>query len=122
MIVVAAPGQGSQTPGFLAPWLDVPGVKDRLEWLSDEHEVEIPLDRAKADGRWDAAYRVKDAPVPDDLRAALDASPKAAEFWQDVLADHIRNQHRKRVGAQCFIQRWNRTAPEQVVTITEVAA
>ena len=24
-------------------------LKDRLEWLSDEHEVEIPLDRAKAD-------------------------------------------------------------------------
>jgi len=37
------------------------------------------IDRAKADGRWDAAYRVKDAPVPDELRAALDASPVAAE-------------------------------------------
>jgi uncharacterized protein YdeI (YjbR/CyaY-like superfamily) len=36
------------------------------------------IDRAKADGRWDAAYRVKDAPVPDDLRAALDADPAAA--------------------------------------------
>ena len=34
VLVVVAPGQGSQTPGFLAPWLDVPGVKDRLEWLS----------------------------------------------------------------------------------------
>ena len=37
------------------------------------------IDRAKADGRWDAAYRVKDAPVPDELRAALDASPVAAQ-------------------------------------------
>ncbi|MEV6849804.1 YdeI/OmpD-associated family protein [Actinoplanes sp. NPDC051411] len=36
------------------------------------------IDRAKADGRWDAAYRLKDAPVPDDLRAALDANPAAA--------------------------------------------
>ena len=36
------------------------------------------IDRAKADGRWDVAYRVKDAPVPDDLQAALDASPTAA--------------------------------------------
>ena len=37
------------------------------------------VERAKADGRWEAAY---DAPstatVPDDLRAALDASPAAA--------------------------------------------
>jgi uncharacterized protein YdeI (YjbR/CyaY-like superfamily) len=40
------------------------------------------VERAKADGRWDAAY---DAPstatVPDDLRAALDANPAAAEFF-----------------------------------------
>jgi uncharacterized protein YdeI (YjbR/CyaY-like superfamily) len=40
------------------------------------------VDRAKADGRWDAAY---DAPstatVPDDLQAALDASPAAAEAF-----------------------------------------
>jgi uncharacterized protein YdeI (YjbR/CyaY-like superfamily) len=40
------------------------------------------VERAKADGRWDAAY---DAPstatVPDDLQAALDANPAAAEFF-----------------------------------------
>jgi uncharacterized protein YdeI (YjbR/CyaY-like superfamily) len=39
-------------------------------------------ERAKADGRWDAAY---DAPstatVPEDLQRALDASPAAAEFF-----------------------------------------
>lgn len=34
MLVVVAPGQGAQTPGFLTPWLDVPGVAERLEWLS----------------------------------------------------------------------------------------
>ncbi len=28
------PGQGSQTPGFLVPWLEVPGVAERLRWLS----------------------------------------------------------------------------------------
>jgi uncharacterized protein YdeI (YjbR/CyaY-like superfamily) len=43
------------------------------------------VERAKADGRWDAAY---DAPstatVPDDLRAALDASPRAAEFFETL--------------------------------------
>jgi uncharacterized protein YdeI (YjbR/CyaY-like superfamily) len=40
------------------------------------------VERAKADGRWDAAY---DAPstaeVPDDLRVALDAEPAAAELF-----------------------------------------
>lgn len=34
MLVVVAPGQGAQSPGFLTPWLDVPGVRERLEWLS----------------------------------------------------------------------------------------
>src|SRR5215472_15064437 len=30
MLVIAAPGQGAQAPGFLAPWVDLPGVADRL--------------------------------------------------------------------------------------------
>ncbi len=46
------------------------------------------IDRAKADGRWDAAYRVKDAPVPDDLRAAIDANPAAAEFFATITAQN----------------------------------
>ena len=41
VLVVVAPGQGSQTPGFLAPWLEVPGVKDRLEWLSAVAGVDL---------------------------------------------------------------------------------
>ncbi|CAN5369451.1 YdeI/OmpD-associated family protein [soil metagenome] len=39
------------------------------------------IERAKADGRWDAAYRQKDAETPDDLQAALDANPAAAAFF-----------------------------------------
>jgi [acyl-carrier-protein] S-malonyltransferase len=34
VLVVVAPGQGAQVPGFLTPWLEVPGVRERLEWLS----------------------------------------------------------------------------------------
>lgn len=35
MLLIAAPGQGAQTPGFLAPWLELPGFSDRLtEWSS----------------------------------------------------------------------------------------
>ena len=43
------------------------------------------VERAKADGRWDAAY---DAPstatVPDDLRAALDADPRGERVLRDA--------------------------------------
>ena len=35
MLVIAAPGQGAQAPGFLTPWLDLPGVADRLTAWSD---------------------------------------------------------------------------------------
>ncbi len=34
MLVIAAPGQGAQVPGFLNAWLEVPGVADRLTWWS----------------------------------------------------------------------------------------
>ena len=40
------------------------------------------VELAKADGRWDAAYASPaNIEIPDDLQAALDASPKAADFW-----------------------------------------
>ena len=34
MLVLVAPGQGAQAPGFLTPWLDLPGFEHRLHWLS----------------------------------------------------------------------------------------
>ncbi len=40
------------------------------------------VEAAKADGRWDDAYAPQSrADVPDDLQAALDASPAAAAFF-----------------------------------------
>jgi uncharacterized protein YdeI (YjbR/CyaY-like superfamily) len=40
------------------------------------------INRAKQDGRWDAAYSsASNATIPDDLREALDASPKAKAFF-----------------------------------------
>jgi [acyl-carrier-protein] S-malonyltransferase len=35
MLVIAAPGQGAQAPGFLIPWLELPGVADRLASWSE---------------------------------------------------------------------------------------
>ena len=48
------------------------------------------VERAKADGRWDAAYEPpRTAEISDDLHAALDADPVAAEFFGSLNA-HIR--------------------------------
>lgn len=35
VLVIVAPGQGAQTPGFLSPWLEIPGLRDRLAAWSD---------------------------------------------------------------------------------------
>jgi uncharacterized protein YdeI (YjbR/CyaY-like superfamily) len=40
------------------------------------------VERARADGRWDAAYDPwSSAEVPDDLRRALDQNDRAREFF-----------------------------------------
>ncbi|WP_043264202.1 ACP S-malonyltransferase [Streptomyces sp. CT34] len=41
MLVLVAPGQGAQTPGFLIPWLDLPGVEDRLREWSDAIDLDL---------------------------------------------------------------------------------
>ena len=47
----------------------------------------LEVERAKADGRWDAAYdSSRTATVPDDLRAALDASPVATAGFEALNA------------------------------------
>jgi len=63
-----------------SPWSQV--NREHVERLIAEGrmqpEGQAEIDRAKADGRWDAAYRQKDAEVPADLQLALDASPAAS--------------------------------------------
>ena len=54
--------------------------------LIEEGRMQPPghaeIERAKTDGRWDAAYEgVSAATVPPDLQAALDANRKAAKFF-----------------------------------------
>jgi len=47
------------------------------------------IERAKADGRWAAAYDSPTAAtVPDDLQAALDASPAAAAFFATLTGNN----------------------------------
>ncbi len=59
--------------------------REHVERLTSEGRMRPPgqaeIDRAKADGRWDAAYRQRGAEVPADLQEALDAKPTAAAFF-----------------------------------------
>ncbi len=41
MIVVVCPGQGSQTPGFLAPWLELPTFKSSLLAMQEASGIDL---------------------------------------------------------------------------------
>lgn len=48
------------------------------------------VERAKSDGRWEAAYgRRAFADIPDDLQAALDANPAALSTWDGLSATNV---------------------------------
>jgi uncharacterized protein YdeI (YjbR/CyaY-like superfamily) len=47
------------------------------------------IERAKANGRWEAAYEGQSkSTIPPDLQAALDASPKAAAFFKTLSSQN----------------------------------
>jgi uncharacterized protein YdeI (YjbR/CyaY-like superfamily) len=60
--------------------------RDKVEELAKQGRMKPAgleqVELAKADGRWEAAYAPPTSvEVPDDLQKALDAVPKAAEFF-----------------------------------------
>jgi [acyl-carrier-protein] S-malonyltransferase len=65
VLVLVAPGQGAQTPGFLSPWLDVPGVADRLTWWSAVAGLDLIHYGTKAD-----AEEIRDTAVAQPLLVA----------------------------------------------------
>ncbi|SER62923.1 Uncharacterized conserved protein YdeI, YjbR/CyaY-like superfamily, DUF1801 family [Streptomyces qinglanensis] len=63
--------------------------RDKVAALIEQGRMRPPgqaeVDRAKADGRWEAAYdSAKTATVPEDLAAALTAVPAAAAFFETL--------------------------------------
>ncbi|MFC1441491.1 ACP S-malonyltransferase [Streptacidiphilus sp. N1-10] len=65
MLVIVSPGQGAQTPGFLAPWLEVDGVADRLHWWSAVAGLDLVQYGTEAD-----AETIKDTAVAQPLLVA----------------------------------------------------
>ena len=68
MIAIFAPGQGSQQPGMLAPWLELPGVADELAGFSEV----AGLDLVRL-GTTAGAEEIKDTAVTQPLIVALGA-------------------------------------------------
>jgi [acyl-carrier-protein] S-malonyltransferase len=91
MLVIVAPGQGAQTPGFLEPWLEDPTYAERLRWLSAVADLDLVHYGTKAD-----AETIRDTAVAQPLLvasalvAALELFPHPADAFEKVgaLAGH----------------------------------
>ncbi|MFD7702970.1 ACP S-malonyltransferase [Streptomyces caelestis] len=65
MLVLVAPGQGAQAPGFLTEWLDLPGVGERVAAWSDAIGLDLVHYGTKAD-----ADAIRDTAVAQPLLVA----------------------------------------------------
>jgi [acyl-carrier-protein] S-malonyltransferase len=62
MICIAAPGQGSQAPGFLTPWLEIPVFKEEIEKASAVLGIDLVHYGTVAD-----AHAIKDTKIAQPL-------------------------------------------------------
>ncbi|MEU4081182.1 ACP S-malonyltransferase [Streptomyces venezuelae] len=85
MLVLVAPGQGAQTPGFLTPWLELPGAADRIAAWSDAIGLDLAHYGTKAD-----ADEIRDTAVAQPLLVAAGLLSAAAlgEVSPGVVAGH----------------------------------
>ncbi|HET7414747.1 MAG TPA: ACP S-malonyltransferase [Arthrobacter sp.] len=65
MLAIVCPGQGSQSPGFLSPWLELPGAREHLTQLSDMAGIDLIRHGTESD-----AETIKDTAVAQPLIVA----------------------------------------------------
>jgi [acyl-carrier-protein] S-malonyltransferase len=73
VLVLVAPGQGAQTPGFLTPWLELPGATDRVAAWSDALGLDLVHYGTHAD-----ADAIRDTAVAQPLLVAAGILSAAA--------------------------------------------
>lgn len=83
MLIFTAPGQGAQAPGFLTPWLDVPGFADRLGAWSEL--AGLDLVRLGTEG---TAEEITDTAVAQPLLVAASLAVAALLETPDAAAGH----------------------------------
>ena len=86
MLVLLFPGQGSQSPGLLQPWLDLPGARQRVAAWSELTGLDL-----LALGTTGSAEQIRDTAVAQPLLTAaalLTAEPVLAAGEPDVVCGH----------------------------------
>jgi [acyl-carrier-protein] S-malonyltransferase len=116
VLVIVAPGQGAQSPGFLKPWLDNPTFADRLTWLSAVSGLALVHYGSDAD-----AETIRDTAVAQPLLvasgllAALELFPHPADAFSRVgaVAGHSVGELTAAAGARAM------TAEQAMVLVRE---
>lgn len=92
MLAILCPGQGAQVPGLLAPWLEIPGLSDRLTAFSDAAGVDLVRHGTTSD-----ADTIRDTAVAQplivaagllSLAALVGTDDDAPEVGADAVAGH----------------------------------
>jgi [acyl-carrier-protein] S-malonyltransferase len=116
VLVIVAPGQGAQTPGFLSPWLENPTFADRLTWLSAVAGLDLVHYGTEAD-----AETIRDTAVAQPLLvasgllAALELFPHPADSFGRIgaVAGHSVGELTAAAGARAI------TAEQAMVLVRE---
>ena len=116
VLVIVAPGQGAQTPGFLTPWLEDPDFRTRFEWLATVAGVDLVHYGTEAD-----AETIRDTSIAQPLLvatplvAALELFPHPADAFAQIgaLAGHSVGELAAAAGARAI------TAEQAMVLVRE---
>lgn len=100
VIVVASPGQGSQTPGFLAPWLELDGVADQLAAYSEAAEVDLIAHGTESDADTIRDTRIAQPLIVAASLIAADQLAQRAGRHADGVAGHSVGELAALVGAE----------------------
>ncbi|MFF4014034.1 ACP S-malonyltransferase [Streptomyces sp. NPDC001843] len=95
MLVLVAPGQGAQTPGFLTPWLELPGAADRVAAWSEALGLDLAHYGTQAD-----ADAIRDTAVAQPLLVA--AGLLSAAALGDVLPGAVAGHSVGEITAAAF--------------------
>jgi [acyl-carrier-protein] S-malonyltransferase len=88
VIVVACPGQGSQTPGFLEPWLELDSVPERLAAYSEAAEVDLIKHGTRSDAETIRDTRIAQPLIVAASLIAAQQLQKRAGRRADGIAGH----------------------------------